>query len=106
MSKELQCPECEAMNEVPDDCYEPNQHYECECEKCDKVFGFTLEYYPSYTEYKTPCANEEPHKWKLVSIIPRREHDDEEFRCEYCDDRRGRVWLEKHGIELPKEPQQ
>lgn len=103
MSKDLECPECESWNEVPDDCYEPNTHYECECKVCGKVFGFQLEYYPSYTEYKTPCANGEQHKWKEVVCFPRYE-EYLEFRCEYCDERHHKAWFEKHGIELPKEP--
>lgn len=85
MLKELECPLCKTMNEVPDDCHEPDVMYECTCDKCGKIFGFTLEYYASYTEHKLPCANGEPHDWQPIHGIP------EEFfagkrRCSYCDE--------------------
>jgi hypothetical protein len=81
--KDLECPECGAWNDAPDDCHEPNRHYECECSECEKVFGFQLEYYPSYTEYKTPCANGEPHNWKPVRSWP---EDKQRVRCSYCEE--------------------
>ncbi len=81
---DLTCPYCETGLDVPDDCYEPNQPYECECSNCNQVFQFTIEYWPSYTEHKTPCLNGEPHDWKPFksyefNYLNRR-------RCSYCSE--------------------
>lgn len=83
--KELECPHCETMNSVPDDCYETNTHFEKECSECKKVFGFTVEYSPVYTSYKVPCANGEPHKYKQIVGAPRH-YFIGKLRCEYCGD--------------------
>jgi hypothetical protein len=92
--EELECPECKTWNKVPDDCYDPDTHYECECSKCSKIFGFTLEYYPTYTTYSTPCANGEPHKWKPKIGFPAEFFKGQQF-CEYCGE--GRTVQEEAG---------
>lgn len=80
MSKELECPYCEHMNNVPNDCCESDTSYEKQCSNCQKNFGFSLEYYPSYTEYILPCANGEDHDYQPV-----REYlKSNRVRCTYC----------------------
>jgi hypothetical protein len=82
MSKELECPYCGYMCRVPDDCYEPSTPYETQCSGCERYFGFTIEYWPSYTEYVLPCANGEPHDYQPVHGYPRSNR----VRCTYCED--------------------
>ena len=83
--KELECPYCETMNSVPDDCYEQDCHFEKECSSCEKTFGFTISYIPYYSEYKVPCANGESHDYKQIVGAPR-EYFIGKKRCSYCGD--------------------
>lgn len=83
--KELTCPYCEADQEPNCDNLEPNQLFKHECENCGKVFGYEIEYYPSYMECELPCANGEPHKWKVINGYPVEAFLNRR-RCEYCEE--------------------
>ena len=83
--KELECPYCETMCNVPDDCYEQDEHFEKECPGCQKIFGFTISYIPHYSEYVVPCANGEPHNYKQISGAPK-SYFVGKLRCTYCGD--------------------
>ena len=81
--KNLECPYCGTMCEVPDECQEQVEHYECECESCEKIFGFTVDYWPSYTEYVCPCANGESHDYQKINGAPAY-HFENQRQCSYC----------------------
>jgi len=100
--KELECPYCGMDNKVPDDCTEPNYEYECECEGCEKVFGFELEYWPSYTEYKLPCANGDEHKWQQAHGFPGWYFTNKRT-CEYCGEEKELTWDDEGYIEVIKD---
>jgi hypothetical protein len=87
MSRQLECPYCERMNEVPEDSHGEDEHYECQCSECDKTFGFTVSYWPSYTEYIMPCANGGDHNFEQIMGAPR-EHFINKFRCSHCGEER------------------
>ena len=81
MSEDLECPYCNWKRTVPDECYEPDTHYEVECENCSRYFGFKISYWPTYDEYQLPCSNGDPHNYQpLRSSVPNR------VRCSYCGD--------------------
>lgn len=83
--KELKCPYCEFQNNVRDDCYEPETPYEAECDQCGKIFGFTIQYWPTYSEYKLPCANGKPHDYKPIKGFPLEQFKNS-VKCSYCGD--------------------
>ena len=83
--KDLKCPHCNHFNDAPEDCHEQDEHYEKECENCEKVFGFTVCYYPSYSEYEVPCANGGEHDYQQIIGAPR-EYFIGRFRCSHCGD--------------------
>ena len=80
---DLTCPYCGAEQEASPDSYDPDVLHEQECSECGKVFGFEIEYYPSYTECKLPCSNGEPHKWVKMMGYPE-EYFRDKKRCVYC----------------------
>ena len=59
--EDLRCPYCEKDNEVPDECYDQHETYECECSKCGKVFVFTLEYERIFYEEQCPLVPQVRH---------------------------------------------
>ena len=95
--KDLTCPYCRFEQEAISDDREPDHHYERECRKCGKIFGYTIEYYPSYTEYACPCANGEPHDYQQIIGCPK-EWFIGKFRCVYCGEE-----IDKGGSYFPKD---
>ncbi len=93
--KDLTCPYCGHEREACD-IHEPERLHEVECSKCEKNFGVEVEYWPSYTMLKLPCANGEPHKWVKIVGVPDW-HFVDKYHCEYCGEKR----IFKDGI--PKE---
>jgi uncharacterized Zn-finger protein len=79
---DLTCPYCNDHDQSAsgEDAYNPCELYEIKCTNCEKVFGYTIEYPPSYTARVLPCANGEPHKWR-----PIRQRNNI-CRCEYCQE--------------------
>ena len=63
---DIDCPYCGHSQEANDDCYAPDELYEAECQndECEKIFGYTIEYYPRYWECKLDCRNGSPHRYK------------------------------------------
>jgi DNA-directed RNA polymerase subunit RPC12/RpoP len=80
---DLACPYCGTEQEASPDDYEPDMMHEHECIECGKIFGFEIEYYPSYTERELPCANGEPHKWVKRTGVPKEYFEDKKM-CVYC----------------------
>jgi hypothetical protein len=97
---DLRCPYCDYYQEPDCDNREPNTLFEHECEKCEKIFGYEIEYYPSYTEVELPCANGEPHDWQPIRGVGMpEEYYKNTRRCSYCDEtktlKEGESWNDK-----------
>ena len=99
--EELECPYCGADNRVPDESYEEDYPYECECD-CGKTFGFTTAYFPSYTEYKLPCANDGNHKWEQMHGAPDWYFTNRRM-CEYCGEQKELTWDDEGYVEVIKD---
>lgn len=85
--KDLKCPYCGELNNVPEDCHAQDEHYSRECTECEKTFGFGVAYYPSYSEYELPCANDGHHDFQQIIGAPR-EYFINKFRCSHCGEER------------------
>ena len=82
---DVTCPYCGFDEDSFDTCEcEPDTMCEHTCTKCNKIFGVVVEYYPSYTESKMPCANGGECDMQKVASYPRVINGMEEYRCEYC----------------------
>jgi hypothetical protein len=79
----IDCPYCEAELPEDSDCREQDIPYETECPHCGKSFIYYIEYYPSYTSYKAPCLNGEPHDYQPVIGFPK-EYYEKMRRCSFC----------------------
>lgn len=82
-AKDIQCPYCGQWQAAAYDNREENKSYQHDCVACGKIFGYTIEYSPTYTEHPIPCANGEPHKWKAVWRYPGNTTQLE--ACRYCN---------------------
>jgi transcription elongation factor Elf1 len=98
MNKVLCCPHCNTYNEVPDDCYDQDVIYECTCEKCEINFGFTIEYYPSYTEVEVPCFNGADCEWVVTQVFPK-PIKEKRYHCKYCDNTKEEILPLKEQIQ-------
>jgi len=81
--KDLTCPYCGHEQDAYD--IEGNGRNEVECEKCEKLYGVTVEYAPVYSEYIMPCANGEAHTMKKGARAPRVINGCEYWFCVHCD---------------------
>lgn len=81
----LMCPYCANEVEPNSDNRTPDTHYEKECSHCGRIFGYMIEYFPSYSEYVLPCANGEEHDYKPMVGFPKEWYIGK-FRCSYCGD--------------------
>jgi transcription elongation factor Elf1 len=85
MSKDVKCPYCKHYNNEPEENYGQDETYETECESCGKTFGVTVNWWPSYRSYETPCLNVDPEKHEYVKIVGYPvEYFKNKFRCKYC----------------------
>jgi len=91
---DLECPYCGTYREQPDETNEPSVVHEAECPNCNKIFGFTLEYYPTYEEFELPCANGEPHNWVEIHGAPAEFWADKR-ECSYCNEQSTVEQIEK-----------
>ncbi len=89
MSDDVNCPYCDAPQEINHDDgagYEEDQRHEQTCRKCDKVFVFTTSIIYNYEAVKADCLNEGgEHKLKMSKTYPRQYSD---MACEDCDFKR------------------
>ena len=76
MKTKLRCPYCLHYNIEPNELFEEDQHYQCECEKCNKIFGYTIEYKIIFNVCKLPCKNGTPHKFEPINNTL--------HKCKYC----------------------
>jgi len=93
MSDDLQCPYCGTYREQPDETNESGVVHEAQCGNCEKTFGFTVDWYPSFDELKLPCANGEPHNWEKINS--NHEYWENRRRCSYCDEEKTLERIEK-----------
>lgn len=104
---DLECPYCEAEQEVCHDDgfgYEEDQRHEMECSKCEKKFVFTTSISYYYEPEKADCLNGiGPHDLQMSCTYPREYSD---MRCRDCDFKREPTPDEfaAAGITLPAPP--
>lgn len=104
MSKDVECPYCNADIEINQDdghgCRE-GETYSQQCGECDKYFVFTTSIHFYYDAEKADCLNGEEHKWESVKNYPNYYPD--WVRCATCDeDKRGRLDLDAGRVDVSK----
>lgn len=88
MSKDLNCPYCDADLEV---CHDDGQGYEQEvnhqmqCDVCGNNFVFQTEIMYYYTPEKANCLNDGNHHWVAMDTYPKH---CTEMECQMCGERR------------------
>ena len=88
MSKDINCPYCEADLEICHDDgfgYAEDVLHEDQCPECHKYFTFDTTINFSYDAHKADCLNGEPHKFKPTTTFPK---DFTMMECISCDKRR------------------
>ena len=86
MKNDLQCPYCDADNEVCHDDgfgYEEDQYHEIECSQCEKCFVFTTSIHFSYSARAADCLNTGNHDYGKTKTYP---PEFAKLRCKMCDD--------------------
>ena len=98
MKDDVQCPYCDADQEINHDDgfgYEENELHEMQCGECEKMFTFdtTIMYY--YESYQADCLNGGEHKIVYPNRRNNRTHGflDEET-CKDCEYREKGDWYE------------
>lgn len=74
----ITCPYCGHNQSEPEECYQEDELYTVECDRCNKIYGITPYYIKGYIESKMPCANGEPHNYQKL-------HTSREGEWEYCE---------------------
>ncbi len=81
----FECPYCDKDVEPYDDECDPEVDIEIECPHCQQAFMYQIEYYPTYTVWKTPCLNEGgEHEWLKIDGYPAKYYQDKR-RCAFCN---------------------
>jgi transcription elongation factor Elf1 len=86
MLQDVECPYCEAWQEINHDDgygYCEGELYEQECPECGKVFGYETIIDYSYSVIKLPCSNGEDHCLEDYKVIPH-EFGVGKKRCKWC----------------------
>ena len=87
--KDVKYPYCGEEQDIDDGYgygYEEDYIYEQQCDKCEKVFGFTTFINFHYKVHDLPCANGEDHKFEDVIGYPVGYQKNFQ-RCVYCDEK-------------------
>lgn len=100
---DLECPYCEAEQEVNHDDgfgYEEDQRHEQECSECGKTYTFTTMISYHYDAEKADCLNGGEHVFQMSATYPR---EYSRMDCRDCDFRRKPTPEEfkASGIEIP-----
>ena len=101
---DLECPYCEAEQEVCHDDgfgYEEDQRHEMECSECEKSFVFTTSISYFYCPEKADCLNGGDHVVEMSATYPR---EYSMMCCRDCDyERKPRAdEFAAAGISIPK----
>jgi uncharacterized Zn-finger protein len=86
MLQDIECPYCEAWQEINHDDgygYQEDEIYEQECNECGKVFTYTTFVTFHYSAEQAPCKNGGGHKLNEICGHPK-EFFEYKRRCEYC----------------------
>jgi transposase-like protein len=99
---DMQCPYCEADQEVCHDdgqAYDESARHEHRCTKCKKTFVFTTTICYHYEPAQADCLNGADHQLKMSKSYPARHSI---FRCKDCDYERQPTAQEfaSHGIDV------
>jgi hypothetical protein len=101
MLSEVNCPYCDAQQEINHDDgygYYEGHTYKQECLKCEKTFVYTTTLVLYYETYKADCLNGSEHEWEPTKTFPiclKR------MRCKLCDEKRDMTKEEKVFFEIP-----
>ncbi len=88
MLNDMECPYCEAEQEV---CHDDGEGYsedvahEHECTECGKTFVFYTEISFDYTPQKADCLNDGEHEFKATHTSPVKYS---RMRCTMCEEER------------------
>jgi hypothetical protein len=88
MLQDVECPYCEAWQEIDHDDgygYQEDELYEQECSECGKTFGYETMIIYSYAAKKLPCSNGEDHCLEEYKVIPH-EFGVGKKKCKWCGD--------------------
>ncbi len=88
MSDDMECPYCDANQEVNHDDgagYDESERHEHECSECEKTFIFTTSVSYNYYPEKADCLNGGAHDLKISATYPR---EYSHMGCRDCDFRR------------------
>lgn len=83
---DLNCPYCDAENEVNHDDgqgYDQDRLHQMECYKCDKMFTFTTRISFDYDAYKADCLNDGNHDYQWTHTAPQ---EYSRRQCKNCEE--------------------
>ncbi len=88
MNRDVQCPYCEAWQEICHDDgygYEEGKLHQQECYECDKMFTYTTCINYDYEAQKADCLNDGEHQWERTYTHP---SFLTKMRCSQCGETR------------------
>lgn len=88
MNYDVQCPYCEAYEEINHDDgygYEEDVTHQQQCSSCNKYYTYTTSISYYYEANKADCLNDGEHTWKPSRTWPK---EATKMICVYCDERR------------------
>ena len=100
---DVNCPYCNAENEINHDDgygYQEDEIYQQECDSCDKTFTFTTSIIYYYTAEKAECLNGGEHDWNQTFTFPK---ECTMMHCSMCDEERNPTKIEMDKILTKKQ---
>ena len=73
MKHYVECPYCEAWNEICHDdgfFFEENTKHEMQCDHCEKYFVFETEITYNFSASRADCLNGAEHEWEIIECYP------------------------------------
>ena len=95
ISKDIECPYCEAGQDICHDDgygYEEGETHQQECDNCGKTFVYETSISFYYSAEKADCLNEGEHNWEITHTVPK---EYTKMKCIMCDERRDLTEVEK-----------
>ena len=88
MSKDVECPYCDAEIEINHDDgfgYDESMLHHYECPECEKGFVFNTSISITHSAYKADCLNDDKHEYVETKTYPKRYT---QLECKCCGDRK------------------